>query len=145
MNKKNDYDSVPKDFLYCIHDNCPRRGNCLRYQVTLDVSRELSHYTTINPKFIAGNEKECEFFKPNETIRFALGMNHLLDDIPYAVALVMRKDIYALMGRSMYYRILNKERLLHPVEQEQIADIFRKHGIESQPVFDKYIDKYDWS
>lgn len=45
---------------------------------------------------------------------------------------------------SMYYRILNKERLLHPVEQEQIAAIFRKHEIKFKPVFDDYIDKYDW-
>lgn len=145
MNKKTSYDNVPKDFLYCIHDKCPRRDNCLRYQVTLDVSPKLSHYTTLNPKYITGNENECDFFKPNETTRFALGMNHLLDNVPHAVALTMRKDIYALMGRSMYYRILNEERTLHPIEQEQIADIFRKHGIKSPLVFDKYVDKYDWS
>lgn len=71
-------------------------------------------------------------------------MSHLLDDIPHATAIVIHKEIYSLMGRSMYYRILNKERLLHPVEQEQIAAIFRKHEIKFKPVFDDYIDKYDW-
>ena len=44
----------------------------------------------------------------------------------------------------MYYRIRNKERLLHPCEQEQIAAIFLKHGIKTKPEFDRYIDKYDW-
>ena len=33
----------------------------------------------------------------------------------------------------MYYRIRNKERLLHPCEQEQIAAIFLKHGIKTKP------------
>ena len=33
----------------------------------------------------------------------------------------------------MYYRIRNKERLLHPCEQEQIAAIFLKHGIKPNP------------
>ena len=45
----------------------------------------------------------------------------------------------------MYYRIRNKERLLHPCEQEQIAAIFLKHGIKTKPEFDRYIDKYDWN
>ena len=44
----------------------------------------------------------------------------------------------------MYYRIRNKERLLHPCEQEQIAAIFLKHGIKTKPEFDRNIDKYDW-
>ena len=133
MNKKIGYNDVPKSFLYCNHDKCPRRGKCLRYQVALD-----------NPQHIAGNENNCDFFKLNETTRFAAGMSHLLDDIPHATAIAIHKEIYSLMGRSMYYRIFNKERLLHPVEQEQIAAIFRKHGIKSKPVFDDYIDKYDW-
>ena len=144
MNKKIGYNDVPKSFLYCNHDKCPRRGKCLRYQVALDISQKLPYYTTVNPQHIAGNENNCDFCKLNETTRFAAGMSHLLDDIPHATAIAIHKEIYSLMGRSMYYRILNKERLLHPVEQEQIAAIFRKHGIKSKPVFDDYIDKYDW-
>jgi hypothetical protein len=44
----------------------------------------------------------------------------------------------------MYYRIKNKERLLHPVEQNQIAAIFVKHGVKATPEFDSYVDQYDW-
>ena len=144
MSKKIGYSDVPKSFLYCNHDKCPRRGKCLRYQVALDISQKLPYYTTVNPQHIAGNENNCDFFKLNETTHFAIGMSHLLDGIPHATAIVIHKEIYSLMGRSMYYRILNKERLLHPVEQEQIAAIFRKHEIKFKPVFDDYIDKYDW-
>ena len=144
MNKKIDYNDVPKSFLYCNHDKCPRRGKCLRYQVVLNISQKLPYYTTVNPQHIAGNENNCDFFKLNEITRFAVGMSHLLDDIPHATAIAIHKEIYSFMGRSMYYRILNKKRLLHPVEQEQIAAIFCKHGIKSKPVFDDYIDKYDW-
>lgn len=71
-------------------------------------------------------------------------MDHLLDNIPHATAVIIRKEIYSLMGRSMYYRIRNKERLLHPEEQKQIAAIFIKHGIKYEPTFDIYIEKYDW-
>ena len=63
---------------------------------------------------------------------------------PLLHAVAIRRELYTLMGRNMYYRIRNKERLLHPCEQEQIAAIFLKHGIKTKPEFDQYIDKYDW-
>ena len=56
----------------------------------------------------------------------------------------IRKELYSLMGRSMFYRIRNKERMLHPDEQKKITDVFLKHGIENKPEFDKYIDLFDW-
>lgn len=98
-------------------------------------SQSISHYR---------QRKNCTFFKPFRTSLFASGMDHLLDNIPHATAVIIRKEIYSLMGRSMYYRIRNKERLLHPEEQKQIAAIFIKHGIKYEPTFDIYIEKYDW-
>ena len=88
--------------------------------------------------------KKCDYFKPFCTSHFASGIDHLLDNISYSTAVAIRRELYTLMGRSMYYRIRNKERLLHPCEQEQIAAIFLKHGIKTKPEFDRYIDKYDW-
>ena len=98
----------------------------------------------VNPLHIAGNENKCDYFKPFCTSHFASGIDHLLDNISYSTAVAIRRELYTLMGRSMYYRIRNKERLLHPCEQEQIAAIFLKHGIKTKPEFDRYIDKYDW-
>lgn len=48
------------------------------------------------------------------------------------------------MGKSMYYRIRNKQRRLHPLEQKQIADVFLEHGIKTKINFDEYIEDYDW-
>jgi hypothetical protein len=67
-----------------------------------------------------------------------------LDNIPYSTAVIIRKELYSLMGRSMFYRIRNKERMLHPDEQKQIIAVFLKHGIENKPEFDQYIDLFDW-
>jgi hypothetical protein len=43
-----------------------------------------------------------------------------------------------------YYRIRNKQRRLHPLEQKQIADVFLEHGIKTKINFDEYIEDYDW-
>lgn len=144
MEEKINYDDVPKTFLFCNHMQCPRRNKCLRYQVMLCIPQKVVSYTTVNPVHVAGNEKNCHYFKPYITSHFASGMDHLLDKVPHVTAVAIRKEMYSLMGRSMYYRIRNKERLLHPCEQEQIAAIFLKHGIKAKPEFDQYIDKYDW-
>lgn len=144
MDKKMNYSDVPKTFLYCNYKQCPRHNKCLRYQVTLCIPQTKPIYTGVNPLYIAEKNNECEFFKPNVTTHFASGIDHLLDKIPHVTAVAIRRDMLSLMGRSMYYRIRNKERLLHPCEQKQIADIFLKYGIKTQPEFDQYIDKYDW-
>lgn len=144
MEEKIKYDDVPKTFLFCSHMQCPRRSKCLRHHAMLSMPQKVSSYTTVNPLHVAGNENNCHYFKPYITSRFASGIDHLLDKILHKTAVAIRKDMYALMGRSMYYRIRSKERLLHPCEQKQIADIFLKHGIKAKPEFDQYIDQYDW-
>ena len=119
MNPKIDFNDVPKNYLYCTHSKCPRRNKCLRYQATLSI-------------------------KPYCNSRFACGIDHILDNLPYSTAVTIRKELYSLMGRSMFYRIRNKERMLHPDEQKQIVAVFLKHGIENKPEFDQYIDLFDW-
>lgn len=144
MNTQIDFNDIPKNYLYCTHSKCPHHNKCLRYQATLCMPQTLPYYSVVNPSHITGNENNCTFFKPFRTSLFASGMDHLLDNIPHATAVIIRKERYSLMGRSMYYRIRNKERLLHPEEQKQIAAIFIKHGIKYEPTFDIYIEKYDW-
>lgn len=144
MDNKIDYNDIPKNYLYCNHSKCPRHNKCLRFQATLCIPQDTPYYTAVNPSHIIGNETNCTFFKPFHTSLFASGMDHLLDDIPHAMAVTIREEMYSLMGRNMYYRIRNRERLLHPEEQKQIAAIFLRHGIKLKPTFDKYIEKYDW-
>ena len=120
MNTQIDFNDIPKNYLYCTHNKCSRHSKCLRYQAALCIPQTTPYYSAVNPNHIAG------------------------DNIPHAMAVTIRKEMYSLMGRNMYYRIRNKERLLHPDEQKQIAAIFSKHGIKFKPAFDKYIEKYDW-
>lgn len=110
----------------------------------LCMPQETLYYLAVNPSHIVGNENNCTFFSPFHTSIFASVIDHLLDDILHAIAVSIRREMYTLIGRSMYYRIRNKECLLSPNEQNQIADIFLRHGIKFKPTFDKYIEKYDW-
>ena len=92
MNPKIDFNDVPKNYLYCTHSKCPRRNKCLRYQATLCIPQNVPDFRTVNPNHIIGNEDNCNFFKPYCTSRFACGIDHILDNLPYSTAVTIRKD-----------------------------------------------------
>ena len=101
MNTQIDFNDIPKNYLYCTHNKCPRHSKCLRYQAALCIPQTTPYYSAVNPNHIAGNETNCTFFSPFRTVLFASGMDHLLDNIPHAMAVTIRKEMYSLMGRNM--------------------------------------------
>ncbi len=137
------YQEVPRDYRHCQNAECPRSANCLRYQVALRAGSDVPSFWVINPAYIAAHD-ECPDFHSDQLTRFALGISHLFDKLPHAKAIKIRKIIYAHLGKNMFYRILNKKRHITPEEQDFIREVFQKEGIEEEPVFDKYIDKYEW-
>lgn len=83
MNKPLTYDDIPKMYLFCNHTKCPRRNKCLRFQAAMIVPQSVPHYETININHVAGNEKECSYFSAYTLTTFALGISHILDDVPH--------------------------------------------------------------
>lgn len=144
MEKDFNYTSAPKVYLFCLNAQCPQAAQCLRYQASQHINPERVIISVINPAHLTGITKECSYFQPNRLARYALGITHLLDKLPHTDALRLKKEIYNHFQRNMYYRIYNKERLIHPREQEFIRKLFLQIGIEEEPLFDEYIDKYDW-
>ena len=71
MNTQIDFNDIPKNYLYCTHNKCPRHNKCLRYQATLCMPQTLPYYSVVNPSHITGNENNCTFFKPFRTSLFA--------------------------------------------------------------------------
>lgn len=138
------YDQIPFNFVYCLHSQCPKAADCLRHKLLALVPSERMAIDTINPAHIAAHQDECPHFMPDRTVRFAIGITHLLDKMPHSEAVIIRNLLYGFFQRNMYYRIKNKERSIKPSEQESIRQIFLSRGITEQPVFDEYIDQYDW-
>ena len=77
-------------------------------------------------------------------MQYTSGITHLLDSIPYSDAIVIKQQMLEYFGRNSYYRFLRKERLISPSEQKHIRQLFRKRGIEDEPVYDEYLERYEW-
>ena len=64
--------------------------------------------------------------------------------VNYRKAIAVRRQVYYYFGRSMFYRILHKERHVTPSEQEHIRQIFVNNEIDTEPVYDEYQEEYSW-
>lgn len=139
-----DYSIVPYTFLHCIKAECSLANDCLRHKVMKHVTIEQTGISIVNPIRIPENAENCNYFYPDRMSRFALGITHLLDNIPHTLAIEIKRELSVYFKKNTYYRIRNKERLIKPSEQELIRWIFIQKGITEEPVFDKYIEQYDW-
>ncbi|NDV58237.1 DUF6078 family protein [Bacteroides sp. 519] len=144
MKKDFNYKDVPQTYPHCLHAQCPQAQKCLRFYVAQHADEETQTFPLINPNYLNGKEESCPYFQLNVLTRFASGITHLFDDLPHAKAVKIKQIIYNYFKRNMYYRILNKERLIKLDEEAFIRGVFKKEGIDTEPVFDEYVYKYDW-
>lgn len=143
MDSNFDYKEVPKNYTHCLNEQCVRSADCLRFKVAHYADKDIGSFLTVNPIY-AANGEECRYFQPDLMTRFASGIKHLLDNLPHTKAVKIKDILYKHFGLNTFYRIQNKKRLIKPEEQDYIREVFLKEGIEEEPVFDEYVDKYDW-
>ena len=139
-----DYSEVPFGFNYCLNKSCKQASTCLRYRLYTHIPAACQTIRIINPVSAATIDDVCPFFMPDKKVRYALGITHLLDHVPYSDAVSIKRQMLAHFKQATYYRCRRKERMLDPSEQEYIRKLFVSKGIKELPVYDEYIEKYDW-
>ena len=96
------------------------------------------------PEYVSPDGENCRYFKADRMAVYGLGISRMFDDLNYRKAIAVRRQVYYYFGRSMFYRILHKERHVTPSEQEHIRQIFVNNGIDTEPVYDEYQEEYSW-
>lgn len=144
MKEDFDYSLVPHNFIHCLNGQCKHADNCLRYQVTPYIPKQRKSFIIANPACTTPDADTCPYFKPDKMERFALGITHLLDNVPHKEADVIKRQIIAGMNKTTYYRCWRKERLIKPAEQELIRQVLLNKGITEPPLFDEYVEQYGW-
>lgn len=144
MKSEYDYQLLPETFAHCLNEQCERADGCLRRQAALRMPAERGIVTIVNPAHITPTGEDCSYFKADCLLRFARGITHLLDQVPHSDAVVIKQQLLSHFGRTHFYRFWRKERLLSPGQQEYIRQLFLKRGISGDPVFDEYVEQYEW-
>ena len=143
MNENFNYKEVPKNYTHCLNAQCPRSAECLRFKAACHADQRKTSLVVVNPAYVA-NAGECQFFQPIRFVRFARGITQLLNNLPHTQHVRIRKMLYNHFNKNVFYLILNKQRLIKPKEQDFIRKLFINEEIAVEPVFDEYIELYDW-
>lgn len=141
-----DYSLVPTGYAFCLNAKCPQASKCLLHQLFLHAPSDLMYIKVINPAQVEAYTQEdaCPYFKADTTCLFAIGMKHLFDSVPHKDAVIIKDQLLAYFGHSLFYRYWREERMFTPVQQEYVRKLFQSRGISSQPVFDRYVELYEW-
>lgn len=143
MNPNFKYKSVPHNFAYCLNEKCKHSTKCLLYLVSKQLTQERTVFSIVNPDCTMPQADSCPFFKADKIYRYALGISRLFEDLPHSKAIAIKQAINANFSKETFYRIQKEKRLITPTEQNIIRQIFI-HDIHTDPLFDKYIEQYDW-
>lgn len=145
---------MPETYEVCIAEEggCPLRDTCLRSKIFRETdytakrgNRKLAVVNLWNPELQPLTES-CESYRKAETQRFAQGFSHLYDNVPKGDYATVQQLVQRLFSsKRHYYYCKNGTYLTSPKEQEKIARIFEKRGVEGEPQYDALVDVYDWS
>ena len=127
----------PSGFLHCFNAKCQLADTCLRYQSAACIPPECKSVLVVNPSCASSGET-CQEFLSMESQRCAYGIDHLYDELPYAVAVKMKNYLISYFGKNIYYRFKRKEKGFTPQLQVFVQSVFRDFGVEKIPHFDYY-------
>ena len=78
-------------------------------------------------------------------VQYAVGMDHLLDRIPYQEARCIKERLLKTYGKNKFYQFKRKERVFTPEDQHYIRQVFLSNGVEEEPAFDSWKTGYRWT
>ncbi|GAB6959266.1 hypothetical protein JCM15754A_06010 [Prevotella aurantiaca JCM 15754] len=138
-----EYNQLDFDFAHCAGTHCEKAGQCLRHTAyTMLESGGRERYMMLNSKVINGAQP-CSFFEPDRKERFAWGISRIYDNVRVPDLDDIRHNLIYTFGRTAYYRIKRKERVLTESEQQEIREVFKEMGYDGSAIeFDCYEEQY---
>ena len=120
------YSEVPATFLHCLNKQCKHSAKCIRYLVTAYVPDNYPVISTVNPNYFSSHKESCPYFMADKKKRFALGITHLLDNVPHKEALGIKRELMAELNRTTYYRCTARNDFLNPKNRNTSVNCFSK-------------------
>ena len=142
MPKKNNYSDVPSGFMHCLNASCQLADSCLRYQSITSIPAGCKSVVIVNPSHVPPGNK-CSEYLSIEKQQNAYGIDHLYDELPYAVAVKVKNHLISHFGKNIYYRFKRKEKCFTPQLQQFVQTVFHNFGVEEKPRFDYYKSCYE--
>ena len=144
MNKEESLRKQAPHYIPCFMHKCPLHETCLHWLTGQYVTGEHHVVTSINPYYPTVNTKQCSMYQKDDIVKYAIGMMHILDAIPYPIARSVKQRLINLFSRKRFYEYRNGTRPIPPYEQQQIARIFNEEGWNGEIRYDGWQEDYQW-
>ena len=138
-----EYNQLSYDYAHCAGTHCKKASQCLHHTAyTMLGTSTRERYMVVNEKVIT-EKQSCPFYAPDCKERFAWGISRIYDNVRVVDLSGYPPESYRHFGRTAYYRIKRKERVLTESEQKEIRDIFTDMGYDGSTIeFDRYEEQY---
>lgn len=134
--------TLPESWIYCFLSQCPKAGQCVRFQSGEVVNNERKHGRAVFPTALDGDG--CQFFKPIRKLRMAWGFAGLFGRVRHEDYKQLRQAVYEIVGgRRNFYRYDKGEKMLAPEQQRAVLALFDRYGYKDSMSFDNYKDTFD--
>lgn len=144
MKEMIDFKQIPEWWPLCGNNQCSRAQECLHHVAFTQVPQGVTRWLCLLP--IAVKDGECRFFQKNEMVMMARGFSNMLKSVASLDARHgIRMELTKYFGsKGSYYRYRNGERWMNPAQQQAVADVLHRHGVEAASLFDEYQEAYDY-
>ena len=132
-------------YLCCFNAQCPRREQCLRWEVGQYVDPEERTCHCVNPRYRLAQQGQCDLFRDNRPVLMHVGMKeHFYRDMPTHVERQIKARLIGGSCRSTYYKYHSGLRPIDPAMLAVIEEACREAGWTAPLRFDSEVEDYDW-
>lgn len=144
MNKEESLRAQAAHNIPCLIHECPLHETCLHWLTGQYYGGETHIVTCVNPYYPTVNSLQCSMYQKDDIVKYAVGMMHIFDDVPFPIARTTKKRLINLFSRKRFYEYRNGVRPIPPYEQQKIARVFQEEGWQGEIRYDGWKEDYLW-
>ena len=144
MNKEESLRAQAAHNIPCFIHECPLHETCLHWLTGQYYGGETHIVTCVNPYYPTVNSLQCSMYQKDDIVKYAVGMMHIFDEVPFPIARTTKKRLINLFSRKRFYEYRNGVRPIPPYEQQKIARVFQEEGWQGEIRYDGWKEDYLW-
>lgn len=144
MNKEESLRAQAAHNIPCFIHECPLHETCLHWLTGQYYGGDTHIVTCVNPYYPTVNSLQCSMYQKDDIVKYAVGMMHIFDEVPFPIARTTKKRLINLFSRKRFYEYRNGVRPIPPHEQQKIARVFQEEGWQGEIRYDGWKEDYLW-
>ena len=144
MNKEESLRAQAAHNIPCLIHECPLHETCLHWLTGQYYGGETHIVTCVNPYYPTVNSLQCSMYQKDDIVKYAVGMMHIFDEVPFPIARTTKKRLINIFSRKRFYEYRNGVRPIPPHEQQKIARVFQEEGWQGEIRYDGWKEDYLW-